>query len=185
MTTKINLYAGPAAGFDQPFEMLLACHERIERMLCLLEKLAIRLTVSGLDQDCKDAVTDVMRYFDLAGPAHHQDEELHVLPLLKSGAIDEQQLAMRIEQEHRLMAQQWEVLRQDLGMLCTTDEGALGNLSLSQGWQQRWAGFAQLHREHIGLEESKIFIKARERLDAASIETMSLEMARRRQAPAT
>jgi len=185
MTTKINLYAGPAAGFDQPFEMLLACHERIERMLCLLEKLAIRLTASGLDQDCKDAATDVMRYFDLAGPAHHQDEELHVLPLLKSGAIDEQQLAKRIEREHLLMAQQWKVLRQDLGMLCTTDEGAPGNLSLSQGWQQRWDGFAQLHREHIGLEESEIFIKARERLDAASLEIMSHEMAQRRQAAAS
>jgi len=185
MTTKINLYAGPAAGFDQPFEMLLACHERIERMLCLLEKLALRLNDSGLDQDCKDAAADVMRYFDLAGPAHHQDEEKHVLPVLKAGAIDEQQLAIQIEREHELMAKQWQVLRQDLGMLCMTDEGAPGNLSLSQGWRERRDAFAQLHREHINLEESTIYVKARERLDAASLEIMSAEMAQRRQAAAT
>lgn len=35
--SPLILHAAPAAGFDQPFEMLQACHERVGRMLVLLE----------------------------------------------------------------------------------------------------------------------------------------------------
>jgi len=34
-----SLLATPAVGFEQPFEMLAACHERVNRMLALLERL--------------------------------------------------------------------------------------------------------------------------------------------------
>jgi hypothetical protein len=40
MTTKLTLHAAPAAGFDQPFELLAACHQRVEHMLDLLQRLA-------------------------------------------------------------------------------------------------------------------------------------------------
>lgn len=181
MTTKLNLYAGPGAGFDQPFEMLLACHERVERMLCLLEKIAERLNASGFDQDCCGAAADVMRYFDLAGPAHHQDEEIHVLPLLKAGSANEQQLAKQIEREHLLMSEQWRVLREDLRSLCAIEEGAMDSVSLPQGWHQRWDEYARLYRAHIVIEESMIFGKVSGQLDSASLETIGQEMAQRRQ----
>ncbi|RZJ07918.1 MAG: hemerythrin domain-containing protein, partial [Rubrivivax sp.] len=39
MSSRIVLHAGPAVGFDQPFEMLAACHDRVRRSLDLLERL--------------------------------------------------------------------------------------------------------------------------------------------------
>ena len=35
--SPISLHPAPGAGFDAPFDMLSACHERVERMLQLLE----------------------------------------------------------------------------------------------------------------------------------------------------
>jgi len=108
MSTRLTLHAAPAAGFDEPFEMLLGCHERVERMLGLLERLAAHLDTHGCDDAARQAAQDVMRYFDLAGPAHHEDEERHVLPLLAAGPDAAlQALAQRLRQDHRAMTEQW------------------------------------------------------------------------------
>ena len=77
-----SLVASPAAGFEQPFEMLVACHERVHRMLALLGRLREHLHGHGPDTQAQQAARDVMRYFDQAAPLHHQDEELHVFPPL-------------------------------------------------------------------------------------------------------
>src|ERR1700748_365943 len=71
---------GPS--FEEPFEMLHACHQRMERMLALLRKLRSHMRASGADEEVRQAARDVMRYFDKAAPQHHRDEELHVFPTL-------------------------------------------------------------------------------------------------------
>jgi hypothetical protein len=43
----IDLHPGPGAGFDAPFEMLDACHQRVERMLVLLGRLSAHLGTRG------------------------------------------------------------------------------------------------------------------------------------------
>ena len=105
--SPITLHAAPAAGFEQPFDMLAACHERVERMLQLLERLAAHLPGHGCDRAAIDAAHDVMRYFDLAAPAHHLDEELHVLPALRRAGDDA--FAAQLEQEHRELQRRWNV----------------------------------------------------------------------------
>src|SRR5665647_521132 len=74
-----SLLATPAVGFEQPFEMLEACHERVNRMLALLVRLREYLPGHGTDDNARQAARDVMRYFDLAAPHHHQDEELSLI----------------------------------------------------------------------------------------------------------
>ena len=74
-------FGAPAAGLDAPFEMLAACHDRVVRMLALQARLRQHLQDKGCDEPARQAARDVMRYFDLAAPLHHQDEELHVFPL--------------------------------------------------------------------------------------------------------
>jgi hemerythrin-like domain-containing protein len=68
------------ASFEQPFEMLHACHERIVRTLVLLQRLRVHMVAHSADEQARQAAADVMRYFDLAAPQHHRDEELHVFP---------------------------------------------------------------------------------------------------------
>ena len=75
-------HRAPAVGPEAPFEMLEACHERMQRSLQLLQKLQDHLARHGHDASAVQAAQDVLRYFNLAAPLHHQDEELHVFPPL-------------------------------------------------------------------------------------------------------
>ena len=105
MTATVTLFPGPGAGFEEPFEMLEACHQRVHRMLGLMQRLAAHLGEKGADASAQQAARDVMRYFDLAAPAHHEDEERHVLPLLRR--LGQSALADRLHADH---------LRDDAGL---------------------------------------------------------------------
>ncbi|MEZ0309011.1 MAG: hemerythrin domain-containing protein, partial [Ramlibacter sp.] len=72
--------SAPAPTFEQPFDMLEACHERVHRSLDLLARLRAHVVTHGADDQARQAAIDVLRYFDVAAPAHHLDEELHVFP---------------------------------------------------------------------------------------------------------
>ena len=86
VSTKDLLHSAPAVGFEQPFEMLEACHDRVRRSLDLLARLIVHVDRHGHDTQSRSAARDVLRYFDLAAPHHHEDEERHVFPrLLASG----------------------------------------------------------------------------------------------------
>ncbi|HWH74814.1 MAG TPA: hemerythrin domain-containing protein [Methylibium sp.] len=177
MTTRLSLHAAPSAGFDQPFEMLRACHERVERMLGLLERLERHLATAGCDDAARQAAQDVMRYFDLAGPAHHEDEEQHVLPLLAADPDPAlRALAARLRQEHLCMAQQWRDLRTDLAGVVDGQAPAPADTARAA----RWRGFAALYREHLRAEEERAYPPAQARLDAPAQTAMGGEMAARR-----
>jgi hemerythrin-like domain-containing protein len=175
MTSTLTLHAGPGASFDEPFEMLAACHQRVVRMLDLLARLARHLPAQGCDEAAREAARDVMRYFDLAGPAHHEDEERHVFPALDAlpdPAV--RALVARLRHEHLAMAAQWRGVRADLAGV---ESGA---------WQAdpataaRWADFAALYRQHIAAEEAQAYPPAQALLDGPAQAAMGLEMARRR-----
>ena len=70
------------AGFDEPIEMLKACHERIERQLSTLERLLPHLAANGCDGEARQAAANILRYFNEAGPHHHADEEQDLFPFL-------------------------------------------------------------------------------------------------------
>ena len=63
-------HKAPAAGFEEPFEMLATCHERVERLLALQARLQQHLLDKGCDEPARQASRDVMHYFDMAAPLH-------------------------------------------------------------------------------------------------------------------
>jgi len=177
-------WSAPAAGFDDPFAMLASCHDRVQRSLALLRRLAEHLQSIGLDADARSAAHDVWRYFEIAGPAHHQDEERHVLPRLRaSGDPWLAALAQRIENDHREIDAIW--LR--LGpLLREVHEAAPGlpadALAATLPRLRREAdAFIELHDRHIPLEDRLAFPSARERMTPAERDAMGAEMAQRRQ----
>src|SRR6266545_5021972 len=108
-----SLTAAPAATFEQPFEMLTACHERVDRMLKLLQRLREHMASNGADADARKAAQDVMRYFDQAAPQHHRDEELHVFPpLMAEGDPETTALVSRLQQDHLQMESRWAKARE-------------------------------------------------------------------------
>lgn len=168
-------YRSPNAGFDQPFEMLAACHERVERMLALLLKLADHLALHGADEAARSAASDVMRYFDLAGPAHHEDEERHIFPaLLKQPGAPLKALVRRLKSDHLQMTRQWAAVRADLAAV------AEGQGAVTADRLARWQAFAALYRGHIQAEDGQAYSAAQSLLADEDQAAMGREMATRR-----
>jgi hemerythrin-like domain-containing protein len=170
----LQLNAAPAAGFDQPFEMLAACHERVERSLRLLERLGEHLTAKGADEAARSAARDVQRYFDLAAPQHHEDEERHVLPALRAAGLSV--LAEQVLADHARMAEAWARLSVQLQAIGRGDATA----AITPAVQAEWQAFAQLYRAHLALEDAQVFPAAAPLLEAPARRAMGDEMAQRR-----
>jgi hemerythrin-like domain-containing protein len=171
--------AAPAAGFEAPFEMLSACHERVERMLRLINRLQEHLQSNGLDDQVRQAAGDVMRYFDLAAPLHHEDEERHVFPpLMCSADAAVKALVLRLIQDHRQMEVAWPGARSVLLALADHDKTPLVELSV---WQKTALNdFARLYRQHLNDEDQVIYPAAQAQLSPEALASMSADMMARR-----
>lgn len=164
----------PAVGFEQPFEMLEACHERVQRMLRLLARLREHLVRTGHDEQVRQAARDVMRYFDTAAPAHHEDEERHVFPpLLAAGLCVE--AVQRLQRDHLAMTAAWAEAREVLQAL-----SADAWPGFNAGDEACLTRFAGLYDEHIDAEHRVVYPAALARLDAPALAAMGEEMSRRR-----
>jgi len=169
----------PASGFEAPFEMLTACHERVQRMLGLLERLRAHLKTQGCDEQATQAARDVMRYFDLAAPLHHQDEELHVFPPLLAGTDEVLKVVVRrLQQDHQAMEVAWPKARAVLLKVAEPGEAAWGGFSA--GDEAVLDDFAGRYARHIEDEEQLVYPAAQSDLGAATLQAMSADMMRRR-----
>ncbi len=178
MGTTLPSFDAPAVGFEQPYEMLAACHARLQRSLDLLARLVRHIDTQGHDAQTRSAAADVLRYFDLAAPLHHEDEERHVFPALRArGDAELVALVQRLQAEHRQMASQWSALRETLALWCqpgctqAVDATTRGTIN----------GFRQLHTGHLAAEENQVFAAAQAAMSASTQEAMGREMQARRQ----
>jgi hemerythrin-like domain-containing protein len=168
--------SGPGPSWEQPFEMLLACHERVQRMLALLARLRAHVDANGADEQARQAARDVMRYFDLAAPEHHRDEELHIFPaIMAHGDPVLHTLVARLRQDHVAMEAHWAAARAVLDAL---QAGALPQLAPAD--HASLEAFAALYGDHIAAEEGRVFPAAEAAVDEAAKAAMSREMAARR-----
>lgn len=167
--------AAPGASFDQPYDMLYACHERVSRSLALLGKLVRHVAVHGCDGQAREAANDVLRYFDMAAPAHHLDEELHVFPLLERlGNAELSAVVRRLRDDHLKFTHTWSVLRALLLRVAARDA------TVPEGLEAAAQRFIELHAEHLVLEDEQVFVAARAAMDAQALALMGQEMAQRR-----
>ncbi len=176
------LHAGPAVGFDEPFEMLEACHERVQRSLALLGRLVAHVDAHGHDAQSRSAAHDVLRYFELAAPHHHEDEERHVFPrLLAQGDEAVVQAVQRLRDEHARMSELWAQLRPVLQAWSGDAAGGAVPVDFRAAAQ----AFASLYAGHIPVEEGLVFPTARAGLGRGELRAMGDEMRERRGGAAT
>lgn len=176
-------FHAPGAGYEAPFEMLGACHERVERMLALQARLQQHLLAKGLDEAARQAARDVMRYFDLAAPLHHQDEELHVFPPLLAGPDAElRTLVQRLLQDHRNMEAAWPLARRVLQAIadCPAEDWT----PLDPEQTAALNGFAALYVRHLADEDQLAYPAAQAALTGDDLQAMSQDMMQRRGVPA-
>ena len=171
-------FASPAVGFDQPFEMLEACHERVQRSLKLLERVLAHIDAHGHDAQSRSALADVVRYFEKAAPAHHEDEEIHVFPpLLARAAAPVREAVQRLQADHRQMHALWAELLPLLRRWRDDDPAP----AVSAADRALIAQALGLYDRHIELEESVVYPAAQALLDADALQAAGAEMAARRQ----
>ena len=207
--TRIHLHTltlpghrAPGAGYEAPFEMLDACHERVERMLRLLHKLRAHLQASGWDAQAAEAARDVLRYFNEAAPRHHEDEERHVFPAVLA-APDAPALphtgtgegtgigsslhavVRRLLQDHADMQTRWASARPVLERIARPP--AEDRASSQTRWQPLAASeeaaldaFSSLYASHIEAENQLIYPAAQQTLTLAQLQAMSTDMMARR-----
>ncbi len=180
MAVTLPGFNTPAVGFEQPFAMLEACHERVQRTLALLQRLRDHVQAQGAaDEPARQAARDVLRYFDIAAPLHHEDEERHVFPLLLArGTPEVVALVQRLQHDHACMAADWAAAR---GPLLALAEGRQAAFSAADG--AAFDRFAARYDGHIAGEESVAYPAAQALLPPGDVAPMGREMAARRGAP--
>lgn len=167
----------PAVGFEQPFEMLQACHERVQRSLGLLERLMAHIDAQGHDAASRSAAADLLRYFDIAAPLHHEDEEKHVFPALRDSTdADLQQAIAVLRREHERMAALWSGLRGALLLWRDAPQPP----PIAAATRALVREFIACYDTHIALEEQRVYPAARLRFDAAGLARIGAEMQARR-----
>ena len=168
-----NVLGAVAPSFDQPLEVLLACHGRFEKQCATLEKLLTHLPQHGSDAEAQQAARNILNYFDTAAVHHHHDEERNLFPLLERAGRNEWcDVVELLTSEHDDLAQLWRALRPPLQAIAQGEAVAL-NASHAER-------FIALNRSHIAFENERVLPLARQILSAADLQSLGRAMAARR-----
>lgn len=169
------------AGFDDPLEMLLACHRRIEHHLEVLERLQAHVAQRGVDAEASGAAQSVLRYFTSAAEAHNQDEEKDLFPLLEQripAGADKARfhvLRERLEGEHARVGELWTRLRRPLEAIA---EGLPRHLVVADVGE-----YVDAYRRHIAEEEDVLTPLLVKWLDESDRGALGRSMRERRAQP--
>ena len=122
----------------------------------------------------------MLRYFDLAAPLHHEDEELHVFPALAEHADAALRTAIAtLRDDHVRMAARWALAREVL--LTWRDEPSPP--ALDGPSRALLKAFGDAYGAHIALEEGLVYPAARATFDETGLARIGAEMQARRRAP--
>jgi hemerythrin-like domain-containing protein len=179
-TTLSALFDTPA-GFDDPLEILLGCHRRIERQLETLKRVRTHVAAHGVDAEASAAAQSLLKYF--LGPAvnHHADEEKDLFPLLAERITDAAErarfgaLRTQLERDHRELQAAWVRLRKPLEAIA---EGLVRPLP-----EADVQAFVTAYARHMLLEEAALLDFFNRWLDDADRRALGVSMAARRVAP--
>jgi hemerythrin-like domain-containing protein len=170
--TALLHFDPPAAGFDDPLALWLACHQRVQRFSRLLPRLSRHLATRGADDEAQQAANAVRRYFNEAAPRHHDDEELDLFPRLADADGPIQAAVERLEGEHRGIGTLWRSLDR---ALADVGQGAAVELP-----DDLVAAFGAAYDAHIALEEGVLLPAMRSRFTTADWRAIGAAMAERR-----
>jgi iron-sulfur cluster repair protein YtfE (RIC family) len=166
--------------FDDGFDVLDACHRRIVFAIGKLSALVTHLDTCGADAESRALASELLDFFSATVRQHHEDEERHIFPrLVTEGDEDTVQAVLRLQQDHGWLEEDWMALSPHLA-----------SIAAGQSWcdlevlREGVAVFSALLHDHIALEESLIYPRARDQLQAPQRRAMGREMAARRRAAA-
>lgn len=156
---------------ERPLDLLYACHDKVRRFTRLAGQLGRHVLTQGADAQARDAATQILRYFELALPNHHADEEEDVFPALRR--LDDADICAAIaalEAEHDVLHGLWDEVAPWLRRVVA------GEAEPAPNCLPRFVADYAVHAER---EERDVF-SAIERLPAAVVDAIALRMRTRR-----
>jgi hemerythrin-like domain-containing protein len=179
-TVALIDFRTPAAGFDQPLQLWLACHDRVRRMTSLLERLHEHMQSGGADEAAQVTAASILRYFDEAAPRHHEDEEVDLFPLLRrllpaKAPADEAVVTAalhRLQGDHVELGKLWQELRVTLQAIAAGQPARL-----EPAFVQR---FAAGYRQHCEVEDTVVADALKRCLGEVHLDALGQSMAERR-----
>lgn len=159
-----------------PVEVLDACHREIIHTLQDLRSLVLHVRSTGLDETSQETARRIHLFLSTDAVRHHQDEERHVFPVLLR-----QDDPLLIRQVQQLQAQHGQLEAAWLALAPLLDAAARGH---------RWRDlddiavhvddYTALYLEHIALEETEVYPRARGLLGHEDLQRMRRDISRRR-----
>lgn len=160
------------ATWNEPIEMLYACHSKVKRFCRQLSILPDYLEKHGYTQAVLNDVEQILSYFNRAAPLHHDDEELDFFPQLVKVAPQAQSAIDELEQQHKNLHKNWNALSAQLEELISEQRQNIDEHLIEL--------FVQGYERHITLEEP-LFEMGREFLADDVLSEMGKNMSIRRQ----
>lgn len=162
------------ATWNEPIEMLYACHSKVKRFCRQLSILPDYLEKHGYTQAVLNDVEQILSYFNRAAPLHHDDEELDFFPQLVKVAPQAQSAIDELEQQHKNLHKNWNALSAQIEELISEQRQNIDEHLIER--------FIQGYERHITLEEP-LFEMGREFLADDVLSEMGKNMSIRRQVP--
>jgi hemerythrin-like domain-containing protein len=176
--------ANAAANPDDPLKHLVACHDRIEERLQILERAVphLRSDSEAKRQEAREALDKALQFLQTMGHLHTQDEEESVFPRLRASVRDDPdslgELSSLLESQHRDKEEVLEKLLAELQAFPSHPEPpSAEQASRVEGLIGELAG---LYRPHIMIENQRLIPLAAEYLKKSDLELIRQEMRSRR-----
>jgi hemerythrin-like domain-containing protein len=144
-----DIASSATSSFEDPLSLLLACHDKVRHFARLTLRLGTHVSHRGADAEAAQAAASILRYFDLAAPLHHADEEEDLFPALR--ALNSRVLCTtldELEAEHNVLENLWHSVQPWLEATTKNDRAATPSTL---------AAFARRHMQHADREENQAY----------------------------
>jgi len=180
----------PSTGVDagvainDPLQHLVACHDRIEQRLQILERVIPHLRSDSEEKrrEARQALDNALRFLEVMGTLHTQDEEESVFPRVLANAGDDApmlgELTTMLESQHREKEAVFEQLKAHAASFPLAPEPpSPEQASRFEGLVAQLAG---LYRPHIMIENERLIPLSAPHLNQAQSDEIAQEMRARR-----
>lgn len=162
-----------AATWDEPIEMLYACHSKVKKFCEQLTRLPEYLAQHGCNDIAQTTAKQILTYFNQAAPLHHDDEELDFFPLLAQHAPQAQATIDELTRQHHVLYANWREMSGELNALLSGSQVTLNRETIAR--------FTSGYTQHIELEEP-LFELGKQHIPENQLREIGKIMAARRMA---
>ena len=163
------------ASWNEPIEMLYACHSKVKRFCRQLTILPDYLAKNGCNQAVKNDVQQILNYFNQSAPLHHDDEEKDFFPLLVKYVPEAQKDIDELERQHVTLHNSWTKLSEQLQALLKDERENIDVTLINH--------FVSGYDKHIALEEP-LFELGKQHLSESELREIGNIMSARRRVQA-